>query len=737
MVIKYINNKSVFTVILIFITYLVQAQISITYISETEKSPIVFAPVKWKIINSGKTLQCQTDINGTIKIDNAKSGLIAYFTYLGYELRTDTFANTGNYTVLVKTDLKYLPEAVVTDQYTAINPENAIQKIIVIDEKKIKSMGAANLSDLLSNQLNFKISQDNVLGSNLSLMGLGGQNVKLLIDGIPVIGRLGGNIDISQINLNDIERIEVIEGPLSVAYGTNALGGAINIITKKKHSKRINISSSFLYESAGKYNVDASIKLRKANGIYNFSVGRYYFDGWSSVNLERFQEWKPKEQYFARFHYLRKIKNFDTEYKSEYFNEKLTNKGVPRMPYYETAFDEYYFTNRFDNSITANTKFRQNRFLNLIFAYNTYSRIKNRYLFNRVNLDKTLVPEANEQDTTTFTNIVMRGTFSKSLKNARLNYQTGYDINLEKGSGQRLKNEFEYINDIAFFSSFEYMPKKELQIKPAIRYAYNSAFKTIPIPSINIKYSFKNNLVIRTSYARGFRAPDLKELYMNFVDINHYITGNPNLKPEKSDNFQISVSKKIIKKENIFNPEISFYANNIKDRIFLSYLQNTNYTYMNIANFRSLWFNTNFAYRLKYISGNLGMSGSTISTGKNGLYSDGSFYEISSNTTYSEPKSSLNFSFFIKYNSVSYNFTTNENGETIKSEIPQFLWADFTMNKNFFNKNITAYLGVKNIFNIKTLSASANTGGSHSNGGNLQIGMGRIYFAKIEYNFAR
>lgn len=713
------------------------AQISITFLSENDNTPLVFAPVKWKVLKTGKILQSQTNIDGTIKINNDGGTIITTFSFLGYELKQDTFLQSGNYKVFVKTDVKYLPEAVVTDQYTATNAEKAVQKIIVIDEKKIKSMGAVNLGDLLTNQLNFKINNDNQLGSNLSIMGLNGQNIKILIDGIPIIGRMNGNIDISQINLNDIERIEIIEGPLSVAYGTNALGGAINIITKKKLSKKINLTSSFYFENIGKYNADATIKYRRINGVYNFSFGRNYFDGWSAADYLRFDEWKPKEQYFGRFQYLRKIKCFDVDFKTEYFNEKLINKGVPRPPYYETAFDEYFYTNRFDNSVTANSKFRKNRFLNLIFSYNTYSRVKNRYLFNRVTLDRTLVPEANEQDTTRFSLFVMRGTYSKSLMNAKLNYQVGYDINLEKGSGQRLKNEIEQINDFAGFISVEYSPKDNLQIKPGVRYSYNSAFKTIPIPSINFKYSLKKNTTLRTSYARGFRAPDLKELYLNFVDVNHDITGNPNLNPEKSDNFQFSINRKVFRKKNIFSPEFTLYFNTVKDRIFLSYMQNTNYTYMNISKFKSITGTLNFGYKTNKFSGNIGATLSSISTADKGFGNSGTFYEISNNTSFLETKTGITASLFLKFNSKTYNFTTDENSNTVKTIIPQYFWSDFTLNKSFWNKRFFVNCGIKNIFNIKTLAMSGVSNGTHSNGGSYQAGMGRTYFIKVEYNFAK
>ena len=158
-----------------------------------------------------------------------------YVTHIGYESILDTLKKGEFKTLLLVPKVIEVNEVVITAQYAPNSLEKAVHKIKVIDRKKIELMGAVNLEDVLTNEANVRISQDNVLGSSTSIQGVSGQNVKILIDGVPVIGRLGGNIDLSQINLNDIERIEIIEGPLSVEYGSNALAGTINLITKKEY----------------------------------------------------------------------------------------------------------------------------------------------------------------------------------------------------------------------------------------------------------------------------------------------------------------------------------------------------------------------------------------------------------------------------------------------------------------------------------------------------------------------
>ena len=147
---------------------------------------------------------------------------------------------------------KDLPEVVVTGQLSETLAQDAIHKIRIIGKKELNSGLFLDVASVLSKELNIRVSEDNVLGSSISIQGISGQNVKVLIDDIPVIGRLNGSIDLSQISLNNVERIEIVEGPLSTVYGTDALAGTINIISKEQiESKKI---FTTYYETIGKYN---------------------------------------------------------------------------------------------------------------------------------------------------------------------------------------------------------------------------------------------------------------------------------------------------------------------------------------------------------------------------------------------------------------------------------------------------------------------------------------------------
>ena len=99
-------------------------------------------------------------------------------------------------------------------------------------QSDIKNSGSIDLAELFGNQALFDLNFDQALGTSVSIQGMQGNNVNIMIDGIPVIGRKGSQIDLSQINLSNIDRIEILKGPASVMYGTNSTGGVINLISK-------------------------------------------------------------------------------------------------------------------------------------------------------------------------------------------------------------------------------------------------------------------------------------------------------------------------------------------------------------------------------------------------------------------------------------------------------------------------------------------------------------------------
>ena len=101
-----------------------------------------------------------------------------------------------------------LEDIVVTAEFAPTEARNAIHKVTVLTQKEWREQGISDLSELLQRQLTMRVTPDPILGNGLSIQGLGGQNIQIMIDGVPVIGRLGGEIDLTQLNLARLGQLQ-------------------------------------------------------------------------------------------------------------------------------------------------------------------------------------------------------------------------------------------------------------------------------------------------------------------------------------------------------------------------------------------------------------------------------------------------------------------------------------------------------------------------------------------------
>lgn len=648
-----------------------------------------------------------------------------------------------------------LGDVVVTGQYKPTRPEDAVQRVRIIDAKKIASMGAQNVRDVLLNEMNVTIAQDNVLGSSVSIQGVSGQNVKILVDGVPVIGRQNGNVDLAQLNVYNVERIELVEGPMSVTYGTDALAGTINIITKSSLKSNVEVGFNTYTETIGKYNANANVGFKKQKHSVLLSGARNFFDGWDEkeglgflifnpelADARRSLQWDAKEEYNTTMQYAYKTNKHSFRFKSDYFYDIITNRGAPQGFYGYKAFDDYYKTSRFNNAVFANGKIFKNKNYSFIAAYNNYIRVKNTFEKDLTTLQDILVSSA-DQDTSAYSLFNSRATIGNINGRFRMNYEFGYDINIEKGSGQRIVNGEQQIADLAMYSSAEYKVLDSLILRVGLRYAYNTAFNAPLIPSINIKYTVHKNLTLRGSYARGFRAPSVKELYFEFKDSNHDIVGNENLKPESSDNFNVAAVYIYSISKIIHKFEFSAFRNSIRDMINLAQ-PDTNilrFTYVNIDRFKTQGVQLNWTATYKSLNVALGASYigryNQLAVQENIATTFSYTPEMRCNVAYEMQKQQLSFSLFVKHTGPMPSYGLDANNEIVLNTIAAFSMADFSMSKKFLKNQLALTLGCKNIFNTINVNRNgASASGTHSTASSsLSISTGRSAFLGLGYQF--
>ncbi len=728
----------------------ISQQTQIKILDKINNQPIAFANVVISPLdNTDDIVGYTSDIDGVVVADIAKKSIIKT-SYIGFLDYTDTIY-PGNGTTIYLTSISYnVDEVVVTGQYAASSQDKSIYKVSVINSREIEQKAATNIKEMLSTELNIRTSHDGALGSSLTMQGLGGEHIKFLIDGVPIIGRENGNIDLDQINLQNIDHVETISGPMSVIYGSNALAGVINIITKQSGRLLFTSYADAYYESVGVYNFNAGASASVKKHSFGFNGGRNFFSGFNPPGYSKYMEvgstttgtrWKPKEQYNFSGDYKYTLKKAAIKLNSTWFRQELRDQGLLQLPYYETRLDKYFYTKRFVVKLDANYEFSEKSRVTAISSFSKYSKIKNTFLKDLTTLENH--PTPGQQDTTLFNNIMFRSDYSYGNEGSVFRFQTGVDFNNETGTGKRIEGGKQQIGDYAFFSSMVYSPISVLNIQPGFRLIYNTKFNAPVVYSLNIKYNVTEQFVIRASVARGFRAPSLKELYLDFEDINHDIYGNENLKAETSINTNLLLQYNSMgAKVYTWGVELNLFNNNINDNIKLipvtnSGLTTTPYTYVNVDSFISQGVELNFNNKIyPWLTVKFGFTYVGQKVEYLGVVnSDFEYYsDFNTSVNYWLKKYDVNFSVYYKYNGVSPQLYI-ENDIVEYGYMNSYNTLDVNASKWFFERKLNLQIGAKNLFDNTDIDVSGGqTGGAHD-GGPESVNWGRTFFVRLQFKF--
>ncbi|MFZ1527930.1 MAG: TonB-dependent receptor [Ferruginibacter sp.] len=654
-------------------------------------------------------------------------------------------------------DKKNLDEVVVTGQYRPQSVKNSVYQVQVISKERIQKQGASKLQDVLANNLNVRFSQDPATGgSDITLMGMRGQNVKILLDGMPLIGRQGVNneISINQVDINSIERIEIIEGPMSVIYGADALAGVINIITKKAKAAKLAASVKLHEETLGKeygsnkgiHNPSASLSLRHKNWETGGSVSYNYFGGFRGERTGRDLAWNKRNQYtgngFVAFH----NRNFNIRYRIDGLDEVISNPGnfvFPQSASGDTlAIDQQYFSNRVMHQLQAGYNKNADFNIQSQASFTNYNRQVFSSTLSKQTGDIRLDMSDGAQSNINIKGLTYRTTAFYRLNNM-FSFQPGIDINTESGAGERLKTGRSSVSDYAFFITSEITPGKKVNIRPGLRFIKNSVYNAPPlIPSLNAKLALSKNLDLRLAYARGFRSPSLRELYFNFVDVNHDIIGNPDLKAETSHSFNLSLNyKRISPKQLAYSASFSSFYNNVKNLIDFAPMAGNPSVYLmqNISNSKTAGVSvSSFA---KYKTWNFSAGGSY--TGFYNVYSETEKNlpqlqwspEINSTIGYGFAKIGLDANLFYKFTGKRRSYVV-QGADLLPAETESFQLADLTFNKKILN-TLSLNAGIRNLFDVETVYSTATNGVIHASNAAINAGTGRSYFLGLLFNWEK
>lgn len=716
--------------ILIFLLYgltLFSQTAKVTVFDKLTGKPIEFVHlfVKNPVNNANELVV--TNIYGQAQISLESKHEIS-ISFVGYQTINDTISPNETKVYYLSKGAFKIQDIVVSGSLFPEEQKKSMIYVNRLDLQYIENSAAVNLSELLENQLSLRLWQDAALGSSITINGIGGQNIKILHDGIPLIGRLNGNIDLSQIDLSNVKSVEIVEGPMSDIFGSNALGGIINLITKNPSNNSYNLGLDSYYESVGVYDFNGYGGFKKKKVGTYFNLGRYFFDGYSEIDTSRHQEWRLKERYNASIKLNGSLSKLNWSVTSNYFNEMLKDKGTPRAPYFESAFDTYFYTSRNLNSFHVFGPISNKSRIDIVGSYSFYKRIKNTYFRDLVSLTDVLTSNDFDQDTAFF-NATMFRSFINVNQSKNVQYKVGIDANYEIGNGNKLIDKQD-IFDIALFASGT-CSFNRFSAKAGVRFPYNSLFDSPLIPSLNIKYDFNEMFQLRTSFSNGFRAPSLKEQFLEFVDVNHNIHGNQNLQAEKSNHLLFSLHYSKEKETKYLKVFTKGYYNKISNIITLIEEKPGYYTYTNLDSYISYGSSIDFHYSIHpHYSINTGLSLLCV----NDEYENVVIPSANILFDYWRASKKFNFTITYKYNGKYTQYVYNEVGDIDKQILPGYSFMDITLHQKLWKNKLTVGTGVKNILNITSMDASF-TSSPHSNSNSIPISWGRTFFLTLKLNF--
>ena len=470
------------------------------------------------------------------------------FNHIAYKNTTLHSIDIKNKVYLEK-DLLYADVVEITSSRKETRLSDSPTLTYVISEKDLESTAAIDFYQSLQMIIpNIMFSPD-YHGTNLKIQGLDSEYILILVDGDRIAGNTVGNIDFSKFNVDQIQRIEVLKGNASTLYGSNAIGGVINIITKPASHKKNKISLNSKYgnyktlNNAITYNAFINNISSKTNFLIKSSDG-YKKETIDSLSLRK-----------------RKFKDYNLSQKFKYsksdFMVELSGN------YYRHDWYRFLISQPFEQP-EQNDRKRYESFSIKLKEKNHLSSINGHYNFSYT-YDQYKKYHVIDSDYNTDSDDVFVDWTKHSVEQIssllylfkdQFNLTLGLDLINEVGESNDiiidnmliLESELgdlssKTFNTYALFFQSQYTLSNDLNLFFGSRYTGHNQFENRLTSQLTTKYSIKNNH-FRLNIGQGYRVPNIYELY---YDWNHYdafeVKGNSNLEPENSINVNLSYQK--------------------------------------------------------------------------------------------------------------------------------------------------------------------------------------------------
>lgn len=490
--------------------------------------------------------------------DIRKSGMVVALTFCGLlanaqEVKQDVTQDTKQeLTQESVSDTMAISEVVVTGSRNEVDMRHLPMNVSVINRKQIEKRYETSLLPLLTEQVpGLFTTARGIMGYGVSTGGAGGISMRgiggspttgmlVLIDGHPqYMGLMGHPIsDAYQSML--AEKVEVVRGPASVLYGSNAMGGVINILTRKNREDGVHGHAQVGYGSFNTLNTEANVSVRKkgfsalVTGSYNRSnghrkrMGFEQYGGYAKVGYEFSEHW-----------------NLFADVNVTHFN--ASNPGMVSRPIYDNdskvtrGMTSFSLENSYDKTSGA-----------LKFFYNWgHHNINDGYYEGETPKDFLF----NSKDQMLGVTWYQSASFFKGN-----NITLGFDYqrfggnawnDFFNGTKTKIANKTE--SSFAGYLDFRQTIGKIITLDAGVRIDHNTVTGTHYIPQFGMSIYPIQNGEVKILASRGFRNPTIREMYM-------FPPQNPNLKPESLWNYEISWSQRLINSKLSYGVNL-FYIN--------------------------------------------------------------------------------------------------------------------------------------------------------------------------------
>lgn len=417
-----------------------------------------------------------------------------------------------------------LEQVVVTGTRTQHTLSDSPVEVQLITAAEIKDSGARDVAELLEREGGLTVTRVAGRGTSIEIQGLSSDQVLILVDGRRVVGRINGAIDLTRLKAANIERIEIVKGPSSALYGSDALGGVVNVITRSggrgssvtaraDSGKNFETFGGFSYQGerasgalSGGGTITTSYDLNKATPATDGIDGRTRFA--SASHTQRFGDDVS----------LRASLDYSLD-------------DTSRVDAGNATFD---ITKRIEEvrvGVAPQIRFGENTEL-VLDGY--YTRYYDQFLQDQRGAD------ANDRYEKTVDQLYAAGgQLNQDWGAHRLS--VGLEAQFESLTADRLATEGERDRQSVYVQDEFTLLGEALTLVPGLRHDRDSQFGNATSPKLALRYRITPDLSVRASAGQGFRAPDFKQLLLRFDNpaVGYRVEGNPDLKPERSTGYNL------------------------------------------------------------------------------------------------------------------------------------------------------------------------------------------------------